>query len=90
MYFPCAIQLNVGPRSWDCVFEVHCYRGVNNINVVVGNEITMNPVKIGQPRPDFQPSAEKFKSILLSLREGDVRHWGFQYTDTFRDLFHES
>ena len=59
MYFPCAIQLNIGPHSWDCVFEVHCYRGVNNINVV-GNEITMNPFKIGQPRPDFQPSAEKF------------------------------
>ena len=79
----------MGTRFFDCVFEICCYHGVNNINVVVGNEITMNPFKIGQPRPDFQPSAEEFTSILLSVREGEIRYWRFQYTAAFRDLFRE-
>lgn len=90
IHFPCAIQLNVKLRFSDCIFEVCCYRGVNNIKVVVMNEITMNPFKIGQPRGNFQPGTEKFTSILLSLRESEIRYWRLQCTVTFRDLFHES
>ena len=91
IHFPCAIQLNVGLRFFDCVFEMCCYRGVNNINmVVVGNKITMNPFKIDQPRRDFQPSAKKFTSILLSLWEREICYWRFQCTDAFRNLFHKS
>ena len=91
IHFPCAIQLNVGPRFIDYGSEVCSYHEINNINTIGKNKITMNPFKMSPPRRDFQPSTEKFTSILLSFQECEVRYWRFQCTIIiFCDLFHES
>ena len=35
IHFPYAIQLNIVKlRFFDCILKVHCYRGVNNINML--------------------------------------------------------